>query len=68
MTDFASDFAAAFLNSPERDDAVPEYQDDDLRSDAGSVVGGGTDPATKARSLRRGLVKAANIQDMLLEK
>ncbi|KAK1750613.1 integral peroxisomal membrane peroxin-domain-containing protein [Echria macrotheca] len=79
MTDFASDFAAAFLNAPDapdapdpHDDPVPvitaNYHDEDTRSETSGGAAAAGDPAKKARSLRRGLVKAANIQDMLLEK
>jgi len=61
MTDFASDFAAAFLSNPDEIITVAD-QDDEVRSDAGG------DATKKSRSLRRGLIKAANLQDMLLEK
>jgi hypothetical protein len=61
MTDFASDFAAAFLNPTDELEVVEEHYDE-AQQEAGA------DPAKKARSLRRGLIKAANLQDMLLEK
>lgn len=61
MTDFASDFAAAFLNPPEELEVIEEHYDD-FQQEVGA------DSAKKARSLRRGLIKAANLQDMLLEK
>jgi len=61
MTDFANDFAAAFFNHSD-DLVVVEDQEDEIRQEPGA------DPAKKARSLRRGLIKAANLQDMLLEK
>ena len=66
MTDFASDFAAAFLSNPDEttsnDRDGRSERDDDLTTDLSA------DPAKKARRLRRGLVKAAGLQDMLLEK
>ncbi|KAK0614262.1 integral peroxisomal membrane peroxin-domain-containing protein [Immersiella caudata] len=61
MTDFASDFAAAFLNPTDELEVVEEHYDETRQE-------GSVDPAKKARSLRRGLIKAANLQDMLLEK
>lgn len=61
MTDFTSDLAATFLNNPDEVIAA-EGQDGDVRPEACA------DPAKEGRSLRRGLIKAANLQDMLLER
>lgn len=61
MTDFASDFAATFFNPTDELEVIEEHYDD-VRQDAGA------DSAKKGRGLRRGLIKAANLQDMLLEK
>jgi len=63
MTDFASDFAAAFLNPADELEVIDEHYDELPREAAITA-----DPAKKAKGLRRGLIKAANLQDMLLEK
>lgn len=70
MTDFASDFAAAWLTNA--DEATPDDRDRDYRPqptrDHDAPAESPADAAKKARSLRRGIVKAASLQDMLLEK
>ncbi|KAK1836326.1 integral peroxisomal membrane peroxin-domain-containing protein [Podospora conica] len=65
MTDFASDFVA-FLSNP--DEAAAPAADRDDRPDHDRPAPSPADPAKQARSLRRGIVKAASLQDMLLEK
>lgn len=63
MADFANDLAAVFFNSNEELEVIEEHEDD--RQNDETVP---EPTAKKPRSLRRGLVKAAGIQDMLLEK
>lgn len=55
------DLAAAFLGPG--DDASIQEEDDGQQEQ-----GSGTDSTTTARTLRRGILKAANLQDKLLEK
>ncbi|KAK0719562.1 integral peroxisomal membrane peroxin-domain-containing protein [Lasiosphaeris hirsuta] len=59
MDDLASAFLGTVVESALREG---DDRDDELHHEPGA------DPAQKARSLRRGLIKAASLQDMLLEK
>ena len=55
------DLTAAFLGPG--DDASIQEEDEGQQGS-----GSGTDSTTTARTLRRGILKAANLQDKLLEK